>query len=175
MPQEKLAIGRIGAPHGVHGDLRVTSYSGEFKHLLKLTAVELLGPSTDASSGRTLRLKVLKAEEAKGGLIMVFEGYESPEKARELTGMNIVVPRAKAAPLAKNEWYVTDLVGLAFRGPDGGDLATVKGFVEGGSDLLLEAGLPSGGSTLVPFRKEYIGDIHLEEGWIELLTPWILE
>lgn len=171
MPQEKLAIGRIGSPHGVHGDLRVTSYSGEFGHLLRLASVELSAPD----SGRSLRLKVLKAEEAKGGLIMVFEGYESPEKARELTGMDIVVPRAKAAPLAKNEWYVTDLVGLAFRGPDGAELATVKGFVEGGSDLLLEASLPSGGSTLVPFRKEYIGDIHVEEGWLELLTPWILE
>lgn len=169
MSKDKLAAGRIGAPRGLHGDLKVTSYSGELAHLLKLAFVELEGP------GRALRLKVLRAEESGGGLVMAFEGYPSPEKARELTGMEIMLARSEAAPLGKNEWYSADLVGLSLRGPDGSALATVRGTVEGGPELYLEASLPSGGSALVPFRKEFIGEVSVEGGWMELLAPWILE
>jgi|GEM_PF-222879 len=263
MLREKLAVGRIGAPKGVHGDLKITSYSGSFEHFKDLEVLELAPPEDPAqggaaealsaesahsgaarvsapvphgaapvphgaamtmaaasagaasagaaAGGRSLRLKVLRSQMDGGQLLLAFAGYESPEKARVLTGMDIIMPRAGAAPLGKNEWYRSDLIGLELRAPagvlsaadgalplhgapgaaamgpeaavscasgrDGAKgpvLATVTATVEGGPDICLEAGLPGGGRALVPFRKEFIGEVHLEEGWIELLAPWIL-
>lgn len=118
---------------------------------------------------------------------MAFEGHESPESARELTGLDILAPRSAAAPLGANEWYVADLVGLALVA--GGErLAVVESVLEGGSEPWLEvrfpaaprgseAGAKSGSSrlALVPFRREFVGEVDLDRGEIELLAPWLLE
>ncbi len=167
--RDKLAVARLGAPRGVRGDLRVQSYSGEFEHLMRLRVVELRGED------RSLRLKVLRCERAGDGLTMAFEGYTTPESARALTGLDIVVDRGDAAPLAENEWYVADLVGLDLVDAGGRKLARVQGVLSGGPDPLLEALLPEGRVALVPFRKEFVGHVDVEGGRAELLAPWILE
>jgi len=188
----KLAIGRLGAPRGVRGELRVHSYSGEFKHFLGLKEVDLVpgpglaGASAPGGLDRTrdaagapraagpLRLKVLRIEEGAGSLGITFVGYESPEAARALTGMDIVADRAAAAPLGENEWYVADLVGLELSCA-GLSVARVVSVLDGAADPCLEARLPDGRSALVPFRKEFVGEVDIEGGRIELLAPWLLE
>lgn len=201
-----MAIGRIGAPKGVRGDLKIHSYSGEYEHFLDIHEALLEGelpaeapkrgpgsvppisspvpqtvparglsePSTGEKPKRRLRLRVRRAEASAGGLSMAFEGYESPEEARKLTGMDILVPRAEAAPLRQNEWYIADLIGLALVA-EGKKIAVVESVLDGGPEPWLEARLPGGGKAVVPFRKEFVGEVRLESGEIELLAPWILE
>ena len=196
-----MAIGRVGAPKGVRGDLKINSYSGEQEHFLKLREVLLEGelPATAPQTGgsvpaaapatlararrgaaptaggkRRLRLRVLRAEASAGGLTMAFEGYESPEAARKLTGMDILASRENAAPLGENEWYIADLVGLDLVS-EGRKLARVESVLEGGPEPWLEARLPGGDTVIVPFRKEFVGEVRLDKGEIELLAPWILE
>ncbi len=62
---------------------------------------------------KALSLKVVRVEGEGSSLTMAFEGYASPEAARALTGMEIVVPRSAASPLQPNQWYIDDLVGLS--------------------------------------------------------------
>ncbi len=198
-----MVIGRVGSPKGVRGDLKIHSYSGEYDHFLKLrTAIlegelptaavsrpesgglrmsaasrKLLARSLPASAPperRRLRLPVLRAQVQAGGLEMAFAGYESPEAARRLTGLDILAPRSEAAPLRENEWYVGDLVGLALKA-EGRELARVESVLEGGPEPWLEARLPGGAKAIVPFRSQFVGAVDLEAGEIELLAPWILE
>jgi 16S rRNA processing protein RimM len=200
--KDSFVIGRLGAPKGVRGDLKVKSYSGESAHFLGIKEAELIGDdkasgiaSGIASGGaRKLRLKVLRVNPGNGSdsLTMAFEGYPSPETARELTGMEIVVPRAQAAPLGPDEWYVADLVGLSLV-VEGKKVATVRSVLEGGADPWLEVEKipetsPSLGSSgaartakrntegisLVPFRKIFVGEVDLKAGTIELLAPELL-
>ncbi len=177
----RLAIGRLGSPHGVHGDLKVKSYSGEFAHFLDLVELDL-EPARDEGSPaarerpvpRILHVRVRRIEEGPGGLLAAFQGYDSPEAARALTGMEIVVPRDKAAPLGPDEWYVADLVGLELV-HEGKSLARVVSVIEGGPDPWLEAELEGGRRALVPFRKEFVGAVDVPAGSIELLAPWLLD
>ena len=172
-----FVIGKLGAPFGVKGDVKIHSYSGEFAHFLGLKDVELVLPD-DANLGRSrprsLRLKVVRIEDKTEFLTMAFEGYASPEAARALTGMEIVVPREAAAPLRDNEWYVADLVGLALVS-GGVRLATIASILDGGPEPWLEAQVPNGRKAIVPFRKEFVGRVDLETREIELLTPWLLD
>jgi 16S rRNA processing protein RimM len=174
MASDKLILGRLGAPRGIKGDLRLQSYSGEFGHLEKLKTMEL------HAEGRTLVLKVLRLKVEADGATVAFEGYPTPEAARPLVGMEILGSREIAAPLGKDEWYVVDLVGLALKGAVGGEnegrvFGTVISIVEGGPDPWLEALLPDGRKSLVPFRNQYIGRVDIAGGFIELLVPQILE
>ena len=174
MKGDTLAIGRLGAPKGVRGDLKVHSYSGESEHFRSLKEADLRGKDPATGAPRSLRLKVLRIEGAGPSLTMAFEGYPSPETARALTGMDIIVPRSKAAPLKSNEWYADDLVGLALT-VSGAKVAEVRSIVEGGADPWLEAIVPGGRAALVPFRKEFVGEVDLEAGTIELLAPELLD
>jgi len=186
----RFAIGRLGAPRGTEGELHVQSYSGENEHFLNLKAVDLERSSPLHGTTR-LRLKVARVEEGPGGLTLVFEGYPTRETAERLVGMEIIVDRKGGAPLAEGEWYVADLVGLLLVSEDRtrhyGQIVAV---CEGGSDPLLEvalspdraspspgvsAGEGAGATALVPFRKEFIGDIDLEKKWAILIAPWVFE
>jgi ribosomal 30S subunit maturation factor RimM len=54
-------------------------------------------------------------------------------------------------------------------------LGTVLDLVEGGGGWLVELGLNSGETRLVPFRKEFFGPVDETERTITLLNRWILE
>lgn len=108
------------------------------------------------------------------GVLVKVEGYDSPEAARALTGFEIWVPRDKAAPCGKGEYYIADLVGCAL--VDGErELGRVGGVSESGNGFLLEVAMASGPSVYVPFRKEFVGEVDIKARRIELLAPWILE
>lgn len=179
MDRDFVSIGRLGAPKGVRGDLRVHSYSGESAHFRELKEVALrpyAASSETAGAGkeRELRLEVLRVEGEGPSLTMAFKGYPSPEAARALTGLDIVVPRAKAAPLNPGEWYEDDLVGLTLVS-GGKRLAEVASVLEGGAEPWLEALLPEGRKAIVPFRNAYLGQIDIAAGTIELLAPELLD
>jgi 16S rRNA processing protein RimM len=187
-----VSIGRLGAPKGVRGDLKVHSYSGESAHFRKLKVVELRGQDAGSGAPRSFRLPVLRVEGEGPSLTIAFEGYPSPESARVLTGLDIVVPRAQAAKLKPNEWYIDDLVGLSLL-VGGEKKAEVLSILEGGAEPWLEvavlgapapapagrrakgAAAPAGPRTaIVPFRKEFVGAVDLGAGTIELLVPELL-
>ena len=169
MAADKFVLGKIGAPRGLKGDLRVQSYSGEFGHILALKTVELHG------EGRILRLKVARGTEFPDCSTIAFEGYPTPEAARALTGMEIWAPRGESAPLGENEWYGADLEGMALVDGEGRELGKVVAVIEGAADPLLEALLPDSRRCLVPFRKEFVGDVDEAGRRIVLLAPCILE
>ena len=106
---------------------------------------------------------------------MRFSGIQSPEAAAALKGAEVIVDREYAAPLKEGEYYVEDLKSLEVVTAAGESLGHIADVVEGGGGDLLEITLVCGETRLAPFRKEFFGDISLEEGKITLLEPWILE
>lgn len=165
---DRLAVGRIGAPHGVDGRLKVVSFSGEIDHLLSLTGAEL------RQGERTMSVRFQNVRPNGDGVLIKVEGYDSPEKARELSGFELWVERKYAAPLEEGQYYFADLVGCSLVSGDK-VLASVVAVCEGGNGTLLEVSIAAGGSSYVPFRNEFVGAVDIKARRIELLAPWILE
>jgi 16S rRNA processing protein RimM len=164
----ELSIGTIRAAFGVEGFLTVSSHSGEYKHFKGLTGVTLL-------IGGKRRPAVVDATRVTGkGILVRFKGLDTPEAARSLVGAEILVPRSAAAPLAAGQCYVVDIVGgsLLFKGKE---VAKILSVVEGGQYDLFESELPDGRVVLVPYSKEFIGDVDVPRRRVELLLDWILE
>lgn len=180
-----IAVARIGAPRGVGGFLKLHSYSGEYAHLESLTEV-LAAPRADGeavaprSGGGTAApsapktLVVTGSESGSWGLALRFKGYESPEAARALTGLELLLPRSKGSPLGPGEWYIADLVGMDLV-LEGKKVARIAGVLDGAADPLLECALPEGRTVLVPFRKEFIGEVDSGARTMVLIHGWILE
>jgi 16S rRNA processing protein RimM len=176
----------VGQPHGLEGFVKIRSASGEREHLLALTEVVLSGKPGEKT------FVIEESREISGQVLMKFRGIGSPEAAKALAGAALLAGRDHAAPLAENEYYIEDLKGFAVscsaEGPDEdggmggasgpaktGVLGTVLDMVEGGGGWLVEVGLNSGETRLVPFRKEFFGPLDEAKRTITLLARWILE
>ena len=181
----------LGPPFGLEGFVKFRSFSGETAHL------ERLGSMTLRKNGveRVCRVVEMRPDARprkhdigrSGGGIILFEGVDGPEKAKTLTGSEIVVGREDAAPLNEGEYYIEDLKGLRLvadgktPGVEEAVFGVVTGVFEGGGGMLLEvevgetASGAKGGARLVPFRDAFVGDISLEKGTIVLRASWVLE
>jgi 16S rRNA processing protein RimM len=111
---------------------------------------------------------------------MKFRGIDTPEAARTLSGAELLTDRDHAAPLGKDEYYVEDLRGIPVTDPQGTVLGEIRDVLEGGGGQLIELKLKGGELRLVPFRKEFFGEVSVDDSSIEkrrvvLLEQWILE
>ena len=162
-----LAVGVITATHGVTGDLKVRSLSGEAAHLLGLRAALL-------RKGAVQRRVSFTEVRAQGtGLIVRVAGLDSPEKARALVGFEIWVPRSQAAPLSSGEYYEADLCGCTVWVEDR-EVGRVRSVWEAGPTQLLEVERRDGKTFLVPFSGRFVGDVDVQGGRIRLTGDELL-
>ncbi len=195
---EEFVIGIIRSPHGVKGNVKVESTSGECEHFFSLTDVTL------RKNGIEKKFSVESAEGNAANLIMKFFGIDSPEDAKKFSGAEIIVPKDKTCPLKEGEYYVEDLKecsviysrqndGLAENSaPTQITVGTITDVLEGGEKDFLEVCLTesvdsllnrtdnaektnAGRKVLIPFRREFIGTVDLKNRFVSLKHLWILE
>jgi 16S rRNA processing protein RimM len=161
LTDEKLATGIIKKSYGVKGYFRVHSFSGETEHFKKLTEVYLL------KAGLLLKYKVQDVLISKKNLLMKLEGIDSPEKVKELLGLEIWVYRKNASPINKGEYYIKDICTCdVFQ--NNIKIGTIKSVLEGGFSDYLEVVTLENKVTIIPFRKEYVGWVNINKRKIYL-------
>lgn len=166
---DRLAIGRIGRPHGVHGAMRVHSYSDETEHFRGLERILL------RRDGDEREVAVDTIQIHGRSPVLRLAGVATPEAARSFTGYEILVPREVAAPLGADEFYVADLVGLELC-VEGRSVGRICGVIEAPQAPLLELEPNAAGRTvLIPFLRRFVGEPDLVSGSIELKAPWLLD
>ena len=96
-------VGIIRGTHGLAGNCKVESTSGEFQHFSGMKDVVL------RKNGVETKRTIEKVSIGGGILYIKFSGINSPEEAKKLSGSEIVVSREFACPCGKDEYYVEDL------------------------------------------------------------------
>jgi 16S rRNA processing protein RimM len=170
--EERFVSAVILSPFALEGFVKARSLSGETEHLLRLSSAVLRGKFGE----RVYKIeKSLTIGGVPAHILIKFDGIDTPEAAKTLSGSEILLSRLEAAPLAEGEYYIEDLKGLRILDNNGVTLGEVSGILEGGGGQLVETRLSSGASKLIPFRNEFFGEISLEKKEITLLAAWILE
>lgn len=167
--QQLLAIGIVSGSHGVRGELKIRSTSGEMKHYSSLKKVTLR-----LKNGDTRELNVTGVRGKPDAIILAVEEIKDPETARTLRGGEILVPREAAAPLEEGEYYIGDLVTCSLM-HEGNPVAEVIAVWNNGYHDMLDVSMPSGSRCTVPFQDEFIGEVDIQSRRIELKHIWILE
>lgn len=163
-------MGTVGKTFGVHGWMKLHSYSGEWGHFAALDSAVLRRPKEHRRT--EYRIEGFRMHRGRG--LFKFRGIDTPEEGKRLSGSEILVPREYGAPLKKDEWYLDDLVGLEVRGECGTLHGEVVGLIEAADDLL-EVRRPDGTCFFIPFRSRFVSEPDTERGKLTLKADWLAE
>jgi 16S rRNA processing protein RimM len=184
-----LEIGTIVAPQGLNGEMRVYSNS-DFPERFEVPGQRwLLRPNQIEPEP----VELLKGRyvPGKGIYIVQLAGVEDRNQVEALRDCKLMVPASDRPPLEDDEYHVRDLIGLQVVNQLTGEtLGVVVDLIPAGNDLL-EVRLPQPpdspdieeiqpenqkprsqpATVLIPFVKEIVPVVDLQQGRIEVTPP----
>jgi 16S rRNA processing protein RimM len=163
--EELVRIGQLGAPHGVHGEMKLFPMSdvpGRFDHLKEIVWLGL--------NGRKRPLLVKQVKPGVAFFFIRFEGIDTPEQAAELTRGYIAVPETSRGKLPVGTFFIDDIVGLTVEDENGAGLGTVKGIYQTGANDIYEIESRDG-DFLLPALKHIILKVDLEARRLRVRIP----
>jgi 16S rRNA processing protein RimM len=169
MGKDRILVGRLGAPHGVGGELRLTFFTGV------PGAIAAYKPLFDEVGTR--RFLILRLRPIKQNMFVAkIAGVDDRASAETLTHVKLFVFRASLPAVIGEEFYLADLIGLAATNEAGeafGSVVNVLNF--GGGDILEIACPDSCEKMLLPFRKEIFPRVDIAAGHLTVVPPAAIE
>ncbi len=173
-------VGRIRKAHGVRGELVVEAITDEpdaifapGRRVFAGTADGQLARAPDdapdgASAGHALRVR--RASAFKGGLIVSLESIDDRNEAERWRDRYLLVPVEDLTPPGADEVFTHDLYGMQVRRADSTPVGEIVELYELPQGLMLEIKTPTG-NVLVPYRREMVARVDVEERVVYLDPP----
>ena len=161
---ERICVARIGAAHGVKGEVKLWSFTAD------PAAVADYGPLESEDGAQRFEIEALRP--AKDHLVARLSGVRDRDAAQRLTNMRLFVARERLPPPPPDEFYHADLIGLRAEGRDGAELATIVGIHDfGAGDLLELRPLGASSTVLMPFTAATVPVVDIAGGRIVIDPP----
>ncbi len=161
-PQNPIQMAVIGAAHGIKGELRVKTFTGD------PLALADYGPLY-AKDGRAFEIAAIRP--ANEVVVVRFKGVADRNAAEALTGTELFVDRSALPDDGEEgEFYHADLVGLVVRDENGepvGKVFAVQNF--GGGDIL-EIQYQGRKGVLIPFTQAAVPVVDVPGGFVTIDT-----
>jgi 16S rRNA processing protein RimM len=162
---ELIAVGRIGKALGVRGEVYVEPWTDTPDERFADGSVLLTEPVERGP------ITVLGSRNHSGRLVVRFDGVDDRATVEALRGTVLLIPAAARAPIEDpDEFYDTDLIGLAVRTVEGRPLGPVTDVLHSPAGSLLAVEV-DGREVLVPFRAEFVPTVDLAAGIAEIDPP----
>ena len=141
-----VAIGRIGAPHGLRGFVRLQSFTEPKQNILSFEDLLL-------KQGKQWRAVTLESIRESGATYVAkFAGIENRDQAATLTHASVGVDRALLPELEyEDEQYWVDLIGLHVHNESNHCLGVVVELFETGANDVLVVKDSAGKEQLIPY------------------------
>ncbi len=158
-------MGRIVAPYGIKGWIRIQPFTQEQRGLLDY-------PRWLIGQEGAWQTRPVEAAKVHGAAVVAkLEGIAGREQAAALQGMRIAVAREDFPQPAENEFYWDDLVGLKVVNADGVALGNVtRVFETGANDVLVLEDEASRQERLLPFIAAVIRQVDIAGG--SIVVDW---
>jgi 16S rRNA processing protein RimM len=160
-PSDPVVIGRVVAPHGRRGTLRVRA-TGSGNHLR-----EGLEPFI---AGR--RRRISQVRRTPKGFLVDLQDVRHRSKAVSLRGEGLVLERRELDAPEEDEFYVDDLIGLTAVGEAGEDFGIVEEtFETPAHEVLVVREKEDAPARYVPFTREHVPDVNLSANRVVVRPP----
>lgn len=153
-------MGRIAAPFGVKGWVKIQPYSEDPGALMDFE-------SWRVGRGEQHTHYTVEAVQDHGtALVAKLGGIDDRDAAYALRGQEVAVAKRDLPPPEENEFYWSDLIGLTVINREGVELGKVASLMETGAhDVLVIKGQRE---HLIPFVAAFVGIVDQDEGTVEV-------
>ncbi len=159
--EDRVRVAVVTGAKGLRGDVKLKPFTEMGETLCALREFS-------SEDGQRNFRGVCKQE---GRVIVArFDGIENRESAEALKGVELFVPTSELQPLDADEFYYRDLEGLEARDDEGTVFGKVLRVADYGAGDLLEVEVGSTGETaFVPFVKDYVPAIDVQNGFAVII------
>ena len=158
-PHDLVLVGRFGAAHGVRGEIRLKSFTGD------PAAIGDYAPLLSQDGSRLFVLRTLRHVRDDMFVARV-EGIADRNAAEALRGARIFVARSNFPQVAKDEYYWVDLIGLDVINRQDEALGVVRELLSTGAQTVLVIEYPDESGKvqerMIPFVSAYVDDVDLK-------------
>jgi len=153
MTQNFVTVGKIVAPHGHRGAVRILPLTDFPERFFRMeTAVVFNG-----SERKTWAIESVGRH--KRFILAKFTEINDISAAEQLRGAFIQVPREEVVPLPPGHYYVFEIVGLKVWSEEGAFLGEVGAVLKTGANDVYSVTSPEGREILIPALKEVVREI----------------
>ena len=146
-----VAVGRVLAPFGLKGELKVQPLSDNPRRF---------APRSKLFAGDQ-PVTVLKSREAQGHVFLMLKGYADRDSVDRFRHVMLQVPETALEPLPEGEYYRFQLIGLTVIGRDGVTLGTLDEIIETGANDVYRVRTPDAKDLLIPALDDVIVSVDL--------------
>ena len=161
---DRVCVGAVAGAFGVAGEVRLKSFCAA------PADIATYGPLSTEDGTRSFDIRLTRP--VKAGFAARLSGIATKEAADALKGTRLYAPRSALPALPDDEFYHSDLIGLAAQDTGGAPMGRVAAVLNHGAGDILElrgAGLEK--SLLVPFTKAVVPTVDLGAGKIIIDPP----
>ncbi len=158
-PKNPIQMAVIGAAHGIKGEVRVKTFTGD------PLALGDYGPFYTAD-GRAFEVADIRP--ANTVVVVRFKGVKDRDAAEALGGTELFVDRSALPDEEDDEFYHADLIGLAVQDDSGAAIGTVQAIHNFGADDILEVALSGRNTMLIPFSRAAVPEISVQGGFVRI-------
>ncbi len=162
-------LGQIVGGHGLRGLVKVRSDAVSVDSFLAAGRVRI-GQTAEASTGFFVR----RATPQKHHVLLALEGVTGADQAEKLRGLSVFAARDDLPPLAEDEYYWADLLGLPVVDEAGRPVGRLWQIMDTGAHPVLVVRPDpdsEAGEVLIPFIDRFVPEIDPAAGRIVVRVP----
>lgn len=156
---KKIIIGKIGAAHGVRGDMKVyplTDFPDRFNTIKKAFIDDK-------------EINIISTRYQNNFVVMKVKGVNSREEVARYTNKLLKINRSDVPPLNEGEYYSFDIIGLKVINQDDIVLGEIIEILKTGSNDVYITKTPEGKQLLIPALKKVVTEINIEDDFMKVI------
>lgn len=161
MTPNKILAARIGAPHGVKGEVRLISFTADPEAVAEYKSLSW-------EDGTPVRIVSLRPQGK--ALVARIEGVGDRNAAERITNRELFIDRSEfPEPEDEDEFYHADLIGLEARDETGALAGRIVAVHDFGAGDILEIKPTAGPSFLHPFTRAAAPLVDIKGGSVTIV------
>lgn len=124
-----IAVGKITGTHGIRGQLRLQSYSGNLDSLQAVRSIILRQPN-----GTLREYGLRRAAEHGNAFLLTLAGFDNINQVLDMVGSELCLLPEQLPETGDDEYYWRDLLGLTVVTDNGETLGTISDILETGAN-----------------------------------------
>ena len=158
----RLRVGVITSPHGVHGEVNVFPTTDDPQRFKKLKKVYI------NKKKETLECEIESVKFFKNMVILKFSGMDDRNEIEKYRQCDLLIDREDAVDLGEDEYFICDLIGLDIVDEKGNKIGVLQDVMTSAANDVYVVEKNDGKELLIPAIRDCILETDLEKKIIKV-------